>query len=72
MRARARGGGELAGGGEGRGAGMMQCLATRRCAHAQGTTREVGGAGGGKRGEAGRQLLASYGPNGWQPKLPLG
>lgn len=61
---RAREGGELEGGGEGRGAGMMQCLATRLCAHAQGTTREVGGAGGGERREAGRQLLAPYGPNG--------
>lgn len=45
---RARGGGALEGGGEERGAGMMQCLATRLCAHAQGTRRAVGGAGGGE------------------------
>lgn len=63
---------ELEGGGEERGAGMMQCLATSVCARKRRglrgwwEVREVGG-----RGEkAGHQLPAPNGPNGYQPCLP--
>lgn len=71
---RARGGESWRGrGGKGGGDDAMfgnRCLR----AHAQGTTRVVGGAGGGwGRGKrAGRQLAAPNGPNSAQPWLPLG
>lgn len=67
MRAR---GGESYGGGKGRGAGMMQCLATGVCARTRRGLQgwwEVG-----ERREAGCQLQAPNIPNGYQPWPPVG